>query len=227
MRAMILAAGLGTRMRPLTDSCPKPLLSVAGKPLLEHHILGLKAAGCTEIVVNAAHLADQIVAFCDEGSPWGVKIQVSLEPEPLETAGGIIQALSLLGDAPFLVVNGDVWCPYPFCELETKTLRPEGAHLVLVPNPAQHPAGDFSLGSEGAVLMPKSGSALTFAGIALYHPGFFGGLSQGRRPLKPLLDAAITRGVVTGEAWQGDWEDVGTPERLAALDRRVKDNDWL
>jgi len=117
MKAMILAAGLGTRMRPLTDSCPKPLLSVAGKPLLEHHILGLKAAGCTEIVVNAAHLADQIVAFCDEGSPWGVKIRVSLEPEPLETAGGIIQALSLLGDAPFLVVNGDVWCPYPFCEL--------------------------------------------------------------------------------------------------------------
>ncbi|MBT5332578.1 MAG: nucleotidyltransferase family protein, partial [Gammaproteobacteria bacterium] len=164
MKAMILAAGLGRRMLPLTQNTPKPLLEVAGKPLLEHHILNLRAAGITELVINAAYLADQIIAFCGDGSRWGVQIRVSVEAEPLETAGGIIKALPLLGDSPFLVVNSDIWCPFPFDQLIGRSPLAAGAHLVLVPNPPHHADGDFSL--EQGCVRPKEQMAFTFSGIA-------------------------------------------------------------
>ncbi|MDG1064721.1 MAG: nucleotidyltransferase family protein [Luminiphilus sp.] len=219
MKAMILAAGLGRRMLPLTQNTPKPLLEVAGKPLLEHHILNLSTAGITELVINAAYLADQIIAFCGDGSRWGVKIRVSVESEPLETAGGIIKALPLLGDTPFLVVNSDIWCPFPFDRLIECAPLEGGAHLILVPNPPHHADGDFSL-EQGCVRV-KSQIAFTYSGIGIYHPQFFQGFSSAKRPvkqpLKPLLDAAITAGKVTGELHTGTWIDVGTPQRLQAL----------
>jgi MurNAc alpha-1-phosphate uridylyltransferase len=216
---MILAAGLGRRMLPLTQNTPKPLLKVAGKPLLEHHILNLRAAGITELVINAAYLADQIIAFCGDGSRWGVQIQVSLEAEPLETAGGIIKALPLLGDSPFLVVNSDIWCPFPFDQLIGCSPLEPSAHLVLVPNPPHHADGDFSL--EGGCLRVKGQTAFTYSGIGVYHPQFFRRFSSVKRPvkqpLKPLLDGAIIAGKVTGEVHAGPWVDVGTPQRLQAV----------
>lgn len=216
---MILAAGLGRRMLPLTQTTPKPLLEVAGKPLLEHHILNLRAAGITELVINAAYLADQIIAFCGDGSRWGVQIRVSVEAEPLETAGGIIKALPLLGDSPFLVVNSDIWCPFPFDQLIGRSPLAAGAHLVLVPNPPHHADGDFSL--EQGCVRPKGLIGFTFTGIAVYCPEFFRGFASAKQsvkqPLKPLLDAAITAGKVTGELHTGTWIDVGTPQRLQAL----------
>ena len=221
MKAMILAAGEGRRMRPLTLTTPKPLLQVGGRALLEHHLLNLKASGFTQIVVNAAYLGRQIIEFCGDGSQWGLSISVSLEGAPLETAGGILNAMALLGDDPFLVVNGDVWMPYPFGGLKDVKLTPAGAHLVLVDNPAHNVSGDFSL-AQGAV-QPRAENPLTFSGVALYDPAFFQGCVAGFRPLKPLLDQAIERGVVTGEQWLGAWQDVGTPERLASLDAALQD----
>ena len=220
MKAMILAAGEGRRMRPLTLTTPKPLLQVGGRALLEHHLLNLKASGFTHIVVNAAYLGRQIIEFCGDGSQWGLSISVSLEGAPLETAGGILNAMALLGDDPFLVVNGDVWMPYPFGDLQDVKLTPAGAHLVLVDNPAHNVSGDFSL-AQGAV-QPRAENPLTFSGVALYDPAFFQGCVAGFRPLKPLLDQAIERGVVTGEQWLGAWQDVGTPERLASLDAALQ-----
>ena len=220
MKAMILAAGFGRRMLPLTETCPKPLLRVGGKPLLEHHILNLKEAGFTELVVNAAHLSEQIEAFCGDGSQWGVHIQVSVEPEPLETAGGIIQALPLLGDKSFAVVNGDIWCPFSFGLLRDVDLRPAGAHLVLVDNPEHNQAGDFSLDQGDVIQASEQKQVLTYSGIGVYSPAFFRGLPRGSRPLKPLLDAAIEKDLISGQHWVGAWEDVGTPERLAKLNAR-------
>lgn len=221
MKAMILAAGFGRRMLPLTETCPKPLLRVGGKPLLEHHILNLREAGFTELVVNAAHLSEQIEAFCGDGSQWGVHIQVSVEPEPLETAGGIIEALPLLGEAPFIVVNGDIWCPFSFGVLRDVDLRSAGAHLVLVDNPEHNQAGDFSLEEGHIKHASKIKQALTYSGIGVYSPAFFRGLPGGSRPLKPLLDAAIGKGLIMGQHWEGAWEDVGTPERLGQLNARL------
>ena len=220
MKAMILAAGMGRRMLPLTQDTPKPLLKVAGQSLLEHHIVNLKAAGITELVINAAYLADQIVDFCGDGSRWGLNIHVSVESEPLETAGGIIKALPVLGDSPFLVVNGDIWCPYPFERLINAAPRATDAHLVLVPNPSHHADGDFSL--EHGCLLPKGQISFTFSGIAVYRPQFFLGLSPVKQPLKPLLDAAITASQVSGEVHVGPWVDVGTPERLQAVDEACR-----
>lgn len=219
MKAMILAAGFGKRMLPLTQTTPKPLLQAGGRPLLEYHIINLRDAGFTELVVNAAYLGDQIAAFCGDGSRWGLNITVSREGEPLETAGGIIQALPLLGEAPFLVVNGDIWCPFPFHTLGQLVPRENGAHLVLVPNPPHNSKGDFGLDGDRATA--SNSQSLTFAGIAVYQPGFFAGLSTGRAPLKPLLDDAIAMGRVSGERYEGVWVDVGTPERLAALDQEI------
>jgi len=220
MKAMILAAGKGERMRPLTRSTPKPLLEVGGRPLLEHHILNLRDAGVKDIVVNAAWLAEQIVDFCGDGSRWGVRIQVSQEEAPLETAGGIIQALPLLGYSPFLLVNGDIYCPYPFKELLSVDPPVGGAHLVLVDNPEHNPQGDFSL-EGGQVRQPATSvldsQALTYSGVGVYSPALFAGLDPGKRPLKPLLDQAISQGCLSGSHWQGAWHDIGTPERLAAI----------
>ena len=211
-------------MRPLTHETPKPLLKVGGVPLLEHHLLGLRDAGVSDVVVNASYLGDQIAAFCGDGGHWGLRIRVSREAAPLETAGGIIEALPLLGERPFLVVNGDVYCDYPFKRLIDRPIESGQAHLVLVDNPAHHPEGDFRL-VDGRVLQPKdtvnsdgrSSNTLTFSGIALYAADFFAGYERGKRALKPLLDEAILQGRLSGEPFGGVWSDVGTPERLAAL----------
>jgi MurNAc alpha-1-phosphate uridylyltransferase len=226
MKAMILAAGEGRRMRPLTEHTPKPLLKIAGKPLLEHHILRLKSAGFNEVVINTAYLGQQIADFCGDGSQWGIRLQISSEGAPLETAGGIIEALNWLSPEPFLVVNGDVFTDFPFENL--RQLRPVSGHghLVLVSNPEHHPGGDFQL-TEGKVcqiseLAPDGvGDSLTFSGIAVYDPHFFSGYARGKRPLKPLLDDAIERERLSGEHFTGVWNDVGTPERFTALQQSV------
>ena len=213
-------------MRPLTDVTPKPLLEVAGKPLIEHHIARLGAAGFKEIVVNVSHLGHQLVDFLGDGSQWQVAISISVEQTPLETAGGIFQALPHLGDAPFLVVNGDVFTDYPLVQLRETAPAERGAHIVLVPNPEHHPLGDFAL-QGGCVghrpsTRPATGdpNVATYSGIGVYDPGLFANCAPGRRPLKPLLDEAIVRASLSGELYQGLWEDVGTPERLTALNRR-------
>ena len=224
MKAMILAAGVGERMRPLTDHTPKPLLEVGGSPLIAHHLQRLARAGFTELVINVSHLAGQITDYCGDGSRWGVAIRYSPEAEPLETAGGIQNALPLLGDAPFLVVNGDVWLDFPFERLLGITpAHPQCAHLVMVGNPPQHPRGDFGLDQQGWVRELAAGeTGLTYAGVGVYSPAFFAAMSPGKMPLRPLLDAAIRRGCLSGEYYPGKWEDVGTPERLRSLDAALR-----
>jgi MurNAc alpha-1-phosphate uridylyltransferase len=224
LKAIILAAGVGERMRPLTDHTPKPLLRVAGMPLIEHHILHLVSAGITELVINVSHLAQQIVDYCGCGERWGASITYSPEDEPLETAGGIYQAMPLLGNAPFMVVNGDIWIDYPFAQLATYLMRPdETAHLVMVDNPPQHPQGDFKLDDEGLVRVLEHGSTgLTYAGVGIYTPAFFAGMAPGKLPLRPLLDAAISNSSLGARYFAGHWADVGTPGRLQALDEQVK-----
>jgi len=221
---MILCAGVGERMRPLTERTPKPLLRVADIPLLEYHIRALASAGFSDLVVNVSHLADQIMDYCGDGSRWGVGITWSREEQPLETAGGIQQALPLLGSEPFLVINGDVWIDYPFNTLRRYTLKPwEQAHLVLVDNPPQHPQGDFCLAGDGGVRYRAAEEiGYTYAGLGLYSPGFFADMSPGKLALRPLLDAAIASGALGAEHYRGDWEDVGTPRRLQALNARIR-----
>ncbi len=216
---MILAAGRGERMRPLTEHTPKPLLEVGGKPLIEYHVERLLAAGFEGLVVNVSWLGEQIVERL-RASPWGDQVSWSREQAPLETAGGIVQALSLLGDAPFAVVNGDIWTDYPFANLLAVDPPEAGAHLVLVDNPPQHPQGDFHLARSG-LLDRRAGDRFTYSGLGVYSPAMFGGCEPGARPLLPLLEQAIAAGVLRGEHYSGDWEDVGTPERLEALDARL------
>lgn len=210
---MILAAGRGERLRPLTDRTPKPLLTVAGRSLIEHLIDALARAGFREIVINHAHLGERIEAALGDGRRYGVAIAYSPEAEALETGGGIHRALPLLGPAPFLVINGDLWTDYPFVRLR----RPPAAmaHLVLVPNPPHHPEGDFVF--EGGRVHADGGPRLTFSGIGVYAPTLFADCRPGRFPLAPLLRAAMARGDVTGECYDGVWSDVGTRERLDAL----------
>lgn len=220
MKVMILAAGLGERMRPLTDHTPKPLLSAGGMPLIEHHIQRLAAGGFREIVINVSHLAQQVMDYCGDGDRWGVEIAYSQEESPLETAGGIHRALPLLGTNPFLVVNGDIWIDVHFPDLREVPLRVgEMARLVMVDNPPQHPLGDFLLDTEGWV-SERSASAkgLTYAGVGVYSTEFFAGMEPGKLPLRPLLDAAIARRALGGVHHAGRWADVGTPQRLAELD---------
>ncbi|HTY99389.1 MAG TPA: nucleotidyltransferase family protein [Rhodocyclaceae bacterium] len=218
---MILAAGRGERMRPLTDRTPKPLLPVAGRPLIVWHLERLARAGIADIVINHAHLPDQIEALLDDGSAWGVRIAYSPEPPgALETAGGIANALPLLGQAPFLVVNGDIYCEFDFARLPPLA-DSDLAHLVLVANPPQHPAGDFALA--GGRVLADGPARLTFAGIGLYRPELFAGLPAGKpAKLAPLLRQAMAEGKVAGETYAGPWEDVGTPERLTELDARLR-----
>jgi N-acetyl-alpha-D-muramate 1-phosphate uridylyltransferase len=224
-KAMILAAGLGNRMRPLTDHTPKPLLMAGGKPLIGWQIERLRAAGFTDLVINHAHLGQQLEDALGDGAAWGVQIAWSREGEPLETAGGIATALPLLGDAPFVVTNGDVFVGFDYARLHAVLAQMAAssqtlAHLVLVDNPPQHPQGDFSL-AEGRVT-PGGADALTFSGIGCYHPALFADVMPGQKAaLAPLLKAAMAEGRVTGEYFAGRWEDVGTPERLAALDRSL------
>ncbi|NBD95254.1 MAG: NTP transferase domain-containing protein [Gammaproteobacteria bacterium] len=213
MHAMILAAGRGERLRPLTDETPKPLIEVGGKALIVHHMERLAAAGVEDIVINVAWLGEQIVERLGDGRAFGVRIRYSTEPPgALETAGGIVQALPHLGERPFLVVSADVWTDYPFERLLAARLT-HPAHLVLVDNPPHHPEGDFSLAA-GRV---RSGgdNRLTFSGIALFDPALFADLPPGRRPLRPVLERAIEADRVGGEHYTGEWNDIGTPQRLA------------
>ena len=248
-------------MRPLTDVTPKPLLEVAGKPLIEHHIVRLGAAGFKEIVVNVSYLGQQLVDFLGDGSQWQVAISISSEQIPLETAGGIIQALPHLDEAPFLLVNGDVFTDYPYDQLRDTVPRERGAHIVLVPNPAHRSEGDFLMSDRRDIDLPVAvassdatpdvppkqrsspeanlsverhrvgalaqsstssvnGGSATYSGIGVYDPSLFADCKPGRHPLKPLLDEAIARASLSCELYQGVWEDVGTPERLMALNRR-------
>ncbi len=213
--AMILAAGRGERMRPLTDRTPKPLLEVGGKPLIQYHIEALERAGIRELVINHAHLGDQIVERLGDGRRWGVRITYSPEPPgALETGGGIHNALPLLGDGPFLVVNGDIWSDYDFSHIRCPADKL--VHLVLVQNPEHNPKGDFAL-HKGEV-SNEGGQRYTFSGIGMYRTELFAGCSQGAFPLAPLLRKAADAGKVSGELYKGVWEDVGTPQRLQDLD---------
>ncbi|MDQ7988928.1 MAG: nucleotidyltransferase family protein [Candidatus Dactylopiibacterium sp.] len=230
MRAMILAAGRGERMRPLTDACPKPLLEAGGKPLIVWHIEALARAGIRRIVINHAHLGHLIEAALGSGQRWGVEIRYSPEQTALETAGGIVTALPLLDatdavGAPFLVINGDVFCTLDYATFCARALaritQGRHAHLALVDNPPHHPDGDFVLDASGQ-LRRDGGSALTYAGIGVYRPELFAGLpAHAPARLAPLLFDAIAAGRLSGEHLRTRWEDVGTPQRLAALDAEL------
>jgi len=232
MKALILAAGLGERMRPLTNTTPKPLLEAGGKPLIAWHLEKLAAIGVREVVVNTSWLAPRFPELLGDGARWGLLLHFVYEgPTPLETGGGMLNALPLLGDAPFLAVNGDVWTDFDFARLPN---QPRGiAHLVLVDNPPQHPAGDFALHGDGRVDDAERGR-LTFSGIGLYRPSLFDGWraiigdapgadeTPPRFRTPPLLRAAMTRGEVDGTHHAGRWTDVGTPQRLADLDASLR-----
>ena len=224
MKAMILAAGMGNRMRPLTLHTPKPLLEVGGKPLIVWHIEKLQKIGVQEIVINTAWLGEKLAEALGDGSQFGVKILWSHEGEGLETAGGIIKALPLLGNEPFILVNGDVWTTMDFAPLLNVQLENDLAHLVLVENPVQHPLGDFTLAANKAYTFEqaRSGENLTYSGVAVMHPQMFVGLESGKRPLAPLLKQAMQEEKISAHKLQGVWMDVGTPERLNALDQQIQ-----
>ena len=216
---MVLAAGKGERMGALTDRVPKPLLEVGGRPLIEHQVLRLAAAGFREVVVNLARLGERIEARLGDGSELGVRIRYSREPEgALDTGGGIRRALPLLGEAPFVVVNSDVWSDYPFEKLHRAA--PGDGHIVLVDNPAHHPHGDFVLAPDGKVV-DAGRHRLTFSGIGCYRPRPFAAYPSERFPLAALLRDAVAAGTLSGEHHRGEWIDVGTPDRLRALDRAL------
>lgn len=218
MKAMILAAGRGTRMAPLTDTCPKPLLKVGGKPLIVHHIEKLAQAGFVDIVINHAWLGGLIEQELGSGAQFSVNIQYSPEPDGgLETAGGVLQALPLLGDSPFLLVNGDVWTDWDYAQALAQQNMQDLAWLWLVDNPEHHPHGDFALQGDRVLDQPE----LTFSGLSVLHPNLFRGLSAGKSKLAPLLRAAMQSNQVGGEKLNGSWVDVGTPERLQQLDQQL------
>lgn len=221
---MILAAGRGERMRPLTDFTPKPLLLAGGKPLIQWHIEKLAQAGIRDLVINHAHLGQQIEDALGNGSRFGVSIRYSPEAVALETAGGIANALPLLGDAPFLVVNGDIFTDYDFSRLpDLRRLQEVDAWLVLVENPEHHPEGDFAL--NGDRVGQQGEHRLTFSGIGLYRPALFGRIARGdAAKLAPLLRSAMDRGLVGGERHAGLWQDIGTPQRLNELDQLLREN---
>lgn len=237
MKALILAAGLGERMRPLTDRTAKPLLEAGGRPLIAWHLEKFAAMGVSEVVINTSWLAQQFPQVLGDGRRWGLQLHYSYEgPSPLETGGGMHHALALLRDganpeAPFIAVNGDIWTDYDFVALPSE---PAGdAHLVLVDNPSQHPAGDFMLGDDGRLAIDGE-PRLTFAGIGVYRPSLLDGWKQvigaaegsdqepPRFKLAPLLRAAMSRGRVSGEHHRGRWTDVGTPQRLGELDKSLR-----
>jgi MurNAc alpha-1-phosphate uridylyltransferase len=212
--AMILAAGRGERLRPLTDRCPKPLLTVRGKPLIEHHVERLALAGIQRIVINLAWLGTMIRDYLGDGGRYGVTLTYSDEgASALETAGGIFRALPYLSPGPFLVVNGDVFTDFPFAEATLAEDR--DAHLVLVPNPPQHPDGDFGL--DRGLALPSAALRYTFSGIGVYVPRFFEDCVDGAFPLKPLLLRSMAAQRCSAQVYEGFWEDIGTPERLQAL----------
>jgi MurNAc alpha-1-phosphate uridylyltransferase len=220
MKAMILAAGLGKRMRPLTDTCPKPLLAVAGKPLIVHHLERLKRAGFADVVINVSYRGEQIMQALGDGQAFGLRLHFSREETALETGGGIHQALPLLGKTPFLLVNGDVWCE----ALPRRLTLVEGdlAHLMLVNNPDHHPSGDFVL--ENGRVSADGEPKLTFSGLSVIDPALVAEHSPGAFALAPLLKAAMADDRISGEHFGGRWVDVGTPERLKTLDHTLGDS---
>lgn len=229
MKAMILAAGLGNRMRPLTDHTPKPLLAVGGKPLIEYHLENLQSAGIREVIINLAYLGEKIRNHLGDGSAFGLEIVYSTEPEPLETGGAILHASEQLGDDPFLLINGDVWCDLDLSEFIALARQQAGklGHLLLVPNPAFHPRGDFALTDEGIILntaVKSEDPTFTFAGISYLTPALVNNYPA-KRPKFPLVEAfrhAIGNGLLTGQVFDGGWSDVGTPERLQILDNQLR-----
>lgn len=217
---MILAAGRGERMRPLTDATPKPLLEAGGRCLIEYHLDNLRSAGVSEVIINVCHLGNQIRERLGDGARYGLHISYSVEEPPaLETGGGIYNALPLLGEEPFVSVNADIWTDFPFARLSRE--RKSLAHLVLVDNPPHHSEGDFVL-RNGCVYHETGVGRLTFAGIGVYSPELFRGCTPGPFPLAPLLRSAMDRDLVSGEYYSGRWTDVGTPERLYELDRALR-----
>ena len=234
MKALVFAAGLGERMRPLTDHTPKPLLRAGGKTLMEWHLERLAAVGVDEVVVNTAWLAEQFPATLGDGSRWGLRLTYSYEgATALETGGGMLKALASLGDEPFIAVNGDIWCDFDFSRLPAAASH--DAHLVMVDNPVQHPQGDFALDAAGLV-HANGAQRLTFSGIGLYRARILSGwrdiigdMPDTRRDpprfkLAPLLIAAMAQGRVSGEHHRGRWTDVGTPQRLQQLDIELGEN---
>jgi len=221
MKAMILAAGRGERLRPLTDSVPKPLVEVAGQALLARHLERLAAAGFRSVVINVSHLGERIVERFGDGARYGVAIDWSREETPLETAGGVAKALPLIGDSPFLLVNSDVWCDFDFERWKGYDLGKRLAHLLFVRNPPWHPAGDFTLvrGRVGNAASPR----YTYAGMAILSPRLVAGVKPGEKAqLAPLWRTAAERGEASGEVYEGLWSDVGTRERLAELEKRLR-----
>ena len=224
MRAMILAAGRGERMRPLTDKMPKSMLEVNGKPLIQYHVENLVQAGIVDIVINHAFFGEQIEAYLKDGKALGANIAYSAEgDQPLETAGGIVKALPLLGDKPFVTVNADIWTDFPFQDLlcESDGLPNDSAHLILVDNPEHNPEGDFALSGEKVINQGEP--MLTYSGVSIFTPGFFKDCTSGSAPLAPILRLAASEGRLTGSHYQGQWQDIGTPERLSDL-RQSLDN---
>ncbi len=218
MKAMILAAGRGERMRPLTDHTPKPLLPVAGRPMLEYTIEALVQAGFSNLVINLAHLGRQIEETIGSGARFGANIEYSKEGQSgLETAGGILHALPLLGPEPFLVINGDIACDFPYASLKTITQTLRQAHLVLIPNPRHHPEGDFAL--RNGIVSDQGKVRYTFSGIGIYRAELFSQCRPGKLRLAPVLRQAMASGLVTGEVHHGFWMDIGTRQRLEELDR--------
>ncbi|MFI4955374.1 MAG: N-acetylmuramate alpha-1-phosphate uridylyltransferase MurU [Gammaproteobacteria bacterium] len=221
MRAMILAAGRGKRLQPLTDTLPKPLVPIAGHPLIEYTIKRLANYGIREIVINVAYMGQKIMHELGNGEKYGVQISYSIESEPLEVAGGIIHALPLLGTDPFLVVNGDIWTDYPFVQLIQKAKDFKGqAHLVLVDNSPKHPHGDFGLDGD-KLLSGDVKQKFTYSGIALYTAEFFAGYTPGPRVMRPLFEAAIVANTITGEYYAGEWSDIGTLPCWQKLNERL------
>ncbi|HEV2284730.1 MAG TPA: nucleotidyltransferase family protein [Steroidobacteraceae bacterium] len=219
MKAMLLAAGRGERMRPLTDSIPKPLVPVAGRPLIAWHLAALAAAGYREVVINTSWLAEALHASLGDGTGFGVRITWSDEgPVPLETGGGIFRAVPLLGPGPFLVVNADIWTDIDFARLALEA--DAHAHLVLVANPPHNVRGDFGL--DGGRIVSRDSDRFTYSGVGVFRPEFFHDSVPGRFPLLPLLNRAIAERRLRGELHRGAWSDVGTAERLAALDARLR-----
>lgn len=220
MKAMLLAAGRGERMRPLTDECPKPLLQVAEKPLIVWHLERLARAGIQDVVINLSWLGEMIAAALGNGDRYGLRIQYSREPWPaLETGGGLHQALPLLGPAPFLLVNGDVFTDIDFTALQIRA--DDLAQLVLVPNPEHNLKGDFWLGDDGRI-RTDHGQRLTYSGVAILRPELFAGAEPGRFPLLPWLLRALAAGRLGGQLHAGEWLDIGTPQRLSELDARLR-----
>ena len=222
MKAMILAAGRGERMRPLTDQIPKPLLEVAGKPLIVWHLEKLAKANFEEVIINHAYLGEMIEAYVGDGSRWNLKITYSREGSPLETAGGIKKALPLIGDQPFLVVNADIYTDFNFATIKNRNLNDCKGHLIMVKNPKQHPDGDFFLQNNQIELEGKE--RLTFSGIAIYQPKIFEDINiEPVAKLAPILKKLIDAKCISGEVYQGLWFDIGTPERLNEVNLFLKE----